>query len=520
MGSALAALAHLSPTVCARLAKTVNVVIDSGATVHMWNDPAAFLCVYPLPDAYIHVADDRHLPVSGTGTIHVSLQGHIIQLHNVLLVPELSGPLLSVRLLRRLPGCSFTATNSTCSISFPSFTITIDDTIDVSIPCYPAPHSSTPEYCEQSPTASALVATRSGKQTSPPSAPSATIDAPSTFHRPLPPIRPCDVPNSSMPSTLRLTQYDLHRYLGFRALQDYKVLESTSAPGLHVVNDGAPPLDLGDVATIPRGKRGRTHVKSNAFLDDVYSDIGYGDGRAPRGFTHCLVLVDSYSRFAWIYGLKGLASNELIHAFSQFFTDAASTPNTLHADFDHKLIGGDLRLFLLSHRIHIHAAPSGRQSQNGLVEGNWKTIVRMSRSFLTDRLMPKRFWFFAVRHAAQILNYCPGRRHNHFTTPFEMAHQTKPDLRILFRLFTIGFFRHVTDSDRSRTQFEAQTITGIAVGRSPDSNAMEFYNPTTNSFYVSADYKLDPSQSTAVTFPQLKYDWGITLGLYSRSQES
>ena len=393
MGSAHAALAHLSPIICARLAKTVNVVIDSGATVHMWNDPAAFLCIYPLPDAYIHVADDRHLPVSGTGTIHVSLQGHVIQLHNVLLVPELSGPLLSVRLLRRLPGCSFTATNSTCSITFPTFSITIDDTVDVSIPCHPASRTSKPAYCEPSSPISALVATRSGRQTSPPESTSASV-APTSeslpvVQRPLPPIRPCDVPNSSMPSNLRLTHYDLHRYLGFRSLQDYKLLEVTSAPGIHVINDGVPPMDLGDVATIPRGKRGRSHVKSTTFLADVYTDIGYGDGRSPRGFTHCLVIVDSYSRFAWLYGLKGLASTELIQAFSKFFTDAASTPGTIHADFDHKLIGGDLRLFLTSHRIHVHAAPSGRQSQNGLVEGNWKTIVLMARSFLTDRLMPK-----------------------------------------------------------------------------------------------------------------------------------
>lgn len=292
----------------------------------MWNDPAAFLCVYPLPDAYIHVADDRHLPVSGTGTIHVSLQGHVIQLHNALLVHELSGPLLSVRLLRRLPGCSFTATNTTyCSITFPTFSITIDDTVDVSIPCYPAAPTSTPDYCEPSSPVSALVATRSGRQTSPPESPDVlytpTSEPLPVVLRPLPPIRPCDVPNSSMPSNLRLTHYDLHRSLGFRSLQDYKVLELTLAhPGIHVINDGVPPLDLGDVATIPRGKRGRSHVKSTTFLDDVYTDIGYGDGRSPCGFTHCLVLVDSYSRFAWLYGLKGLASTELIHKLSPSFS--------------------------------------------------------------------------------------------------------------------------------------------------------------------------------------------------------
>jgi hypothetical protein len=138
----------------------------------------------------------------------------------------------------------------------------------------------------------------------------------------------------------------------------------------------------------------------------------------------------------------------------------------------------------------------------------------MARAYLTDRQMPKRFWFYALRHAAQVMNYCPGHRSGSLTSPFELAHGCKPDLRVLFRLFSIGFFRHCVDSNRARTQFEAQTLTGIAIGRSADSNAMEFFHPITNAIYTSADYRLDSGQTTAATFPQLRYDGGLVLGLY------
>jgi hypothetical protein len=159
----------------------------------------------------------------------------------------------------------------------------------------------------------------------------------------------------------------------------------------------------------------------------------------------------------------------------------------------------------------LRAAPNGRQSQNGLIERNWRTMVTMARAFLTDRQMPKRFWFYALRHAAQVMNYCPGLRAGVLTTPFELAHGCKPDLRVLFRLFSVGFFRHCLDSARTRTQFEAQTLTGIAIGRSMDSNAMEFYHTITNAIYTSADYRLDSGQTTATAFPQLRYDGGLVL---------
>jgi hypothetical protein len=70
------------------------------------------------------------------------------------------------------------------------------------------------------------------------------------------------------------------------------------------------------------------------------------------------------------------------------------------------------------------------------------------------------------------MNYCPCKKNGTLTSPFEHVHQRHPDLRVLFRLFSFGFFRHMTEGPRARTLFESHTLTGIAIGRSPDSNAI------------------------------------------------
>jgi hypothetical protein len=54
---------------------------------------------------------------------------------------------------------------------------------------------------------------------------------------------------------------------------------------MHFVDSGSPPVELADFATIPRGDRGRRRRRSKCFLQDVYMDIGYSDGVAPKGYN-------------------------------------------------------------------------------------------------------------------------------------------------------------------------------------------------------------------------------------------
>jgi hypothetical protein len=214
--------------------------------------------------------------------------------------------LFSVKVLCRLPCCYFLADNDISCLAFPTFVLPIDDLVEVQLPTTSVPSATMFDFEEKSallrvPAARANDATCSGLQTKPSNLDPSPVSSPS----PVPPVsvpavRPCDTPNSAATSTLKLTSHELHRYLGFLTLVDYKVLEEMLTP--HLVITGAPPMELGDVHTIPRGRHGRARPRSIQYLQDVYMDIGYGDGKSLQG-THCMVLVNNCTCFAWVYGL-------------------------------------------------------------------------------------------------------------------------------------------------------------------------------------------------------------------------
>jgi hypothetical protein len=62
-----------------------------------------------------------------------TLQDKNISLHDVLHVPKLQSPLLSVRCYRRLKGCCFLADNSGSFLTFPQFFLPVDDSSDCTI---------------------------------------------------------------------------------------------------------------------------------------------------------------------------------------------------------------------------------------------------------------------------------------------------------------------------------------------------------------------------------------------------
>ena len=77
-------------------------------------------------------------------------------------------------------------------------------------------------------------------------------------------------------------------------------------------------------------------------------------------------------------------------------------------------------------------------------------MVAMARGWLVSAELPSTFWFYAVRRAAKVCNYLPYRLDDgSYTTPFELAHQTKPDLRVLFKPFGLYAVRRERIGDTS-----------------------------------------------------------------------
>jgi len=106
--------------------------------------------------------------------------------------------------------------------------------------------------------------------------------------------------------------------------------------------------------------------------------------------------------------------------------------------------------------VHVNAAPANRQDKNGLVERHWQTMVSMARNWLASAELPSSFWFFAVRRAAEVCNYFPYKLEDGtYSTPFELAHRQKPDLRVLFKIFGLAAVRRERVGDSNLNKFDA-----------------------------------------------------------------
>eukprot|EP00957_Ditylum_brightwellii_P040743 3083832-Ditylum_brightwellii.AAC.1 len=86
-------------------------------------------------------------------------------------------------------------------------------------------------------------------------------------------------------------------------------------------------------------------------------------------------------------------------------------PKHVIADFNMKLISGNMKEFFTEKGTIVEGTPLWHQQQNSLVERHWYTLVRMTCSWINSTLLLSSFWFVALKRAATVHNYlllCPG----------------------------------------------------------------------------------------------------------------
>jgi hypothetical protein len=129
----------------------------------------------------------------------------------------------------------------------------------------------------------------------------------------------------------------------------------------------------------------------------------------------------------------------------------------------------------------------------------------MARNWLASVELPAKFWFNAVKRVAEVCNYFPLKLDTGtWTTPFELAHWVKPDLRVLFKLFSVAAVRRERHGDLHLGNFEAQSLPMIAVGHCPNFDGLQFYNPENGTLVSSIAYKFQNNLTSGAHFG-LKY---------------
>ncbi len=128
--------------------------------------------------------------------------------------------------------------------------------------------------------------------------------------------------------------------------------------------------------------------------------------------------------------------------------------------------------------------------------------------------MPKMFWYYVIKHSAQMMNMIPGKYQGKLASPFMLVHGVRPDQRTWLPLFSLCCFHHEKDSNSSRSKSQAHTIDGILLGCSPTSKAILVYNPRNQQYYKPDSYHLNPYQLPSSVYPTIKYNGGLFVSLH------
>ena len=335
--------------------------------------------------------------------------------------------------------------------------------------------------------------------------------------RPTPRIPPTDRVSSTEPANKIVTTEYMQKCFGFRNITPIlKTLKDQSLNTITVRDTGNHPiLSRGETATLAKAKSNSNPVKKPAEYGQIWHyDIVYGNGRAIGGIQYALFFVDRKSRKKKIFGLKDLKKSTISRAMKKFVREVGFYPDEIIADRDFKIIGQHID-DIMEPFTQISGTPSGRQSQNGLSESNWRYICNIARNYLVEHLLPPEFWFFAIKYAVQVSNYIPIKTNkNALTTPFYEAYKQHPDLRKLLPLFSAAYVK-IYQSGEGNT-FETQTMKAILVGNDDKSDARLFYNPSTKKLLASSDYRLNISCPSGPLF-DLEYTEPTSYSLYNDS---
>ena len=212
------------------------------------------------------------------------------------------------------------------------------------------------------------------------------------------------------------------------------------------------------------------------------------------GMRYCLVIVDDFSRYSWVYFLA--LKSETFQIF-RGFVQKVENENSLkvikiRSDHGGEFINVDFENFCFENGYsHNFSAPRTPQ-QNGVVERKNRTLQEMARTMISEYPLKSYFWAEATSTACYILNRVSIRPILR-KTPYELYRGRLP-LLSYFRPF--GCSCYILREGERVDKFDAKSDLGIFVGYAPQSKAYRVFNLRTNTIRESVHVEFDEKSAT------------------------
>lgn len=201
--------------------------------------------------------------------------------------------------------------------------------------------------------------------------------------------------------------------------------------------------------------------------------------------VYFMVVVDDYTRFAWVYGLKykhqacAKLKELIVFAERQFEFKV----KVVRTDNGGEFMSGELNAWFAQQGIkHEHIVPYTPQ-HNGVAERYNRTLLDRARSMLLWSGLGVTFWEYALRYANWLTNRLPTTALPDNVSPYSMLYRRKPSLALAKVFGCMGHvYVHPKEPQRKgrKLKFAPRARWGVFIGVSSESLAHQMYIPETH----------------------------------------
>jgi transposase InsO family protein len=226
---------------------------------------------------------------------------------------------------------------------------------------------------------------------------------------------------------------------------------------------------------------------------DLFGPVAY---ISIGGSKYCLVIVDDYSRFTWVFFLQEKSQTQ--ETFKGFLRRAQNEfglrIKKIRSDNGTEFKNSEIEGFLEDEGIkHEFSSPYTPQ-QNGVVESKNRTLLDMARTMLDEYKTSDRFWAEAINTACYSINRLYLYRILKKTS-YEILTGKKPNVSY-FRVFGSKCFILVKRGRKSK--FSPKAVEGFLIGYDSNTRAYRVFNKSTGLVEVSCDIVFDETNGSQV----------------------
>lgn len=292
-----------------------------------------------------------------------------------------------------------------------------------------------------------------------------------------------------------------HRRLGHINSNDLKIMRDGAVEGL-LFQDKAE-ISRANCTVCCEGKQTKlpfpiSSSRSDNILNIVHADLcGPMENKSLGQARYFLLLVDDYSRMAFVYFLK--SKDETFSYFKQFKNLVENQTSTkikiLRTDNGGEFCSAQMENYLKQTGIIHQKTNPYTPQQNGLCERYNRSVVEKAKCLLFDAKFDKALWAEAVQTAVYLKNRSPAAGLQR-CTPFELWTGKKPDVSHV-RVYGSLVMTHIPKERRLKWDRKAKKL--FLVGYSENIKGYRLYDPESKSVTVARDVVVMEPENDSMT---------------------